>query len=65
MRPEEYINFHGPDWNTLKLYLEQQKQYQLDKLVAADSHDASQKIRGMLLMIKQILALESAANRPQ
>ena len=56
--PEQYINYNGQDWTALKLWLEGVQAQKIRLLVAATNHDESNKIRGSLAMIQQILALE-------
>lgn len=63
--PTEYINFRGADWAVIKLYLEKMLQNKIGLLIGCTSHDDSNTIRGAISAIKQILALESAANQPQ
>lgn len=62
IRPEEHINFHGRDWAALKMWLEQVKEKKIGLLVIEESHDKSNKIRGSLQLITELLALEKAAN---
>jgi hypothetical protein len=62
MRLEDHVNFHGPDWTAIKLYLEQVKENKIGLLIQAKDHDTSNQIRGALSMIQQLLALESAAH---
>lgn len=66
MDPLAYINFHSSEWKAIKMYLEKQMSLKLDQLVGAKDQDESQKVRGAIMLIKQLLALEvNAANRPQ
>jgi AMMECR1 domain-containing protein len=60
-RPEEYINFNGPEWAVLKVWLENKQETQLGMLVSDVAHDQANKIRGALGLIREILALEKAA----
>lgn len=59
----DHINFHGTDWHAIKIYLEQVKENKIGLLVSAEEHDQSNKIRGALSLIQQLLALESAAKQ--
>lgn len=62
-KPESYINFAGQDWHALKLYLKDREQHYVRALIVADTHDKSNQVRGTLLFIKQLLALETAAEQ--
>lgn len=57
------INFHGPDWARIKIHLEKKMEQKIGLLVASRDHDESNRIRGSVTMIKEILALENSANR--
>ncbi len=61
--PELMIAFQGRDWMLLKHYLQQQQATKISMLLSEESHDKSNKIRGSLQVIQQILALEDAAQR--
>ena len=61
IKPEQHINFAGSDWNALKLWLLATQENKIGLLVSADSHDKSNQIRGSLAMLREILALERAA----
>lgn len=61
MHPEEHINFHGQDWHNLKLYLNSSLDKKIGMLVQESTHDKSNQIRGAILMIKELLALEKAS----
>lgn len=63
--PVDLINFAGSDWTIIKMYLEEQRKAKVGLLIGAKSHDDSNKVRGSLAMIDQLLSLEKAANRPQ
>lgn len=58
---EDKINFHGPEWKTLKLWLEQKQQQKTEMLVSAKDHDSSNQLRGAITFIKELLAQERAA----
>lgn len=60
----QYVDFNGPTWKTIKGWLEEKKKTKTDLLIAAESHDTSNKIRGSLQFINEILALEKAAASP-
>lgn len=60
-KPEEFINFNGPEWAVLKKWLETKQEVQLGMLVSDVAHDQANKIRGALGLIREILALEKAA----
>lgn len=55
------INFYSQDWKTFKLWLLEQKESNTGLLIAADTQDKSNRIRGSLQFINTILALETAA----
>lgn len=57
----QYIDVNSPTWKIIKLWLEDKKVIKTDLLIAEDSHDKSNRIRGSLQFINEILALEKAA----
>jgi hypothetical protein len=61
MNQELDINFHGRDWILMKAYLEKMQKDKIGLLIGADSQSQSDKIRGALQLISQLLALEAAA----
>lgn len=63
VKPEEHILFAGRDWVILKAWLLEQKELKINALVRAETHDASNEVRGALKFIQQVLALEPAADR--
>lgn len=58
----QYLEFQGATWKTLKLWLEKKREIKIGMLVGAPTHDESNRIRGALSMLEEILALEKAAN---
>lgn len=60
---EETIFFAGEDWQKIKRWAAKQKEIKVGLLVSNGSHDESNKIRGSLLMLQQLLALENAAKQ--
>lgn len=58
----EHLDVNSTTWKIIKLWLEEKKKTKTDLLIAADTHDNSNKIRGSLQFINEILALEKAAN---
>lgn len=61
--PSEHIMFAGRDWQVLKSWLLSQKENKIGMLTSpSTTHDVSNQLRGSLIMIQAILALESAAN---
>lgn len=61
----QYIQYEGQQWQVLKQYLLQVKESKIGLLVSAKDHDESNKIRGAILMINQLLALEETAKQMQ
>lgn len=61
IRPEEHISFNGRDWVVLKAWLNEVKENKIGLLIRADTQEKSDKIRGTLAFIQEILALEKAA----
>lgn len=57
------INFHGGDWAAIKTWLLDSKQKKMGLLVSATDHDTSNKIRGAITMIDELLRLEEAATK--
>jgi hypothetical protein len=60
-RPEEYINFHGPEWAVLKQWLLTKQETQMGILISDITHDKANQIRGSISLIRELLALEKAA----
>jgi hypothetical protein len=65
MSYETDINFAGRDWILMKAWLKQTKETKVGLLIGAKTQEQSDKIRGALGLIDQLLALEDAANRPR
>ena len=63
--PKEFINFNGPEWNVLRIYLKEMQDRKTAMLIAENSHDESNKIRGAIIVIRELLRLETAAKGPQ
>lgn len=57
------INFGGRDWIMLRAHLEKMQKDKIGLLIGADTQEKSDKIRGALSVIQQLLALETAAPR--
>lgn len=55
------LDVNSPTWKVIKMWLEDKKKVKTDLLIAADTHDKSNQIRGSLQFITEILALEKAA----
>lgn len=58
---KQYIDFHGETWRAIVAWAEESKKSKIGLLIGADSHDKSNQIRGSLLFINELLALEKAA----
>lgn len=63
----EHIQFDGATWKALKHHLELVKQNKVRLLVAAETHDESNRIRGAIQLLDQLVALDKptmqSANR--
>jgi len=57
------MNYYGPEWESLKQWLLRTKERKTDLLVQASSWDESNKLRGALSLISELLAEEKAALR--
>lgn len=64
MLPENF-QYDGYQWQVLKQYLLGVKETKVGLLVKATDHDESNRIRGALSMLSQILALEETAKQLQ
>lgn len=64
MLPENF-QYDGYQWQVLKRYLLEVKETKVGLLVKATDHDESNRIRGALSMLSQILALEETAKQTQ
>lgn len=62
---DKYIQYDGNAWQVLKQYLLAVKETKVGLLVNATDHDESNRIRGAISMIGQILALEETAKQTQ
>lgn len=58
---EESINFNGPEWAAVERWLLSSREKKIGLLLSADNHDASQKIRGAISQIDDMLRLKKAA----
>ena len=56
-----YINFNGPEWAAIKRLLLEKKEIKTNLLIQADTHDKSNQLRGSLMLITELLSLETAA----
>ena len=67
MLPEidKHIQYDGNAWQVLKTYLLAVKETKVGLLVQATDHDESNRIRGAISMVNQILALEETAKHSQ
>lgn len=54
----QHIQFEGATWRALKHHLEVTKQNKIGLLVAESDHDKSNRIRGAIQVIDQLLALD-------
>ena len=61
IKPEEMLSFATHDWKVLKMWLLEQREQKVGLLIGASTQEQSDKYRGSIAMISQILALESAA----
>jgi hypothetical protein len=57
-----FINFNGPEWQAIKRYLQQEKDFEVQKLIGASSHDDSNKHRGAIQRLDKLLNAERDAN---
>ncbi len=64
MLPENF-QYDGYQWQVLKQYLLGVKETKVGLLVQATDHDESNRIRGAISMLNQILALEETAKQTQ
>lgn len=55
------INFYGQDWAAIKEWLLDSKKKKTGLLVSATDHDTSNKLRGAINLIDELLRLEDAA----
>lgn len=59
----EHIQFENRDWQVIKAWLLEKKERKIGLLIQAKDNDESNKIRGSLGFIQEILALETAATQ--
>lgn len=60
VNPVDHIDFEGPTWRALKMYLEQAKERKVAMLIGESTHDKSNQIRGSIGFIAELLALEKS-----
>lgn len=58
----QYIDFHSETWRAIKSWAEEKKKAKVGLLISESTHDKSNQIRGSLLFIGELLALEKAAS---
>ena len=63
MKEPLVLNYHGPEWESLKRWLLQAKERKTDLLLQVSSWDDSLQLRGAISLISEILAEEKAALR--
>ena len=56
-----HISMHSPEWAVLKKWALREKELLVQKLVKAETHDQSNKLRGAIEFINQLLAVEKDA----
>lgn len=59
----EYVNFNGPEWGAIKAWLLKTREGKVNSLIGAKTQEDSDKYRGAIGMIDQILRLDTAAHR--
>lgn len=57
----EGFNFNGSEWGALKKWLLTQRETKVGLLISAATQETSDKLRGSISMIDQLLKLENAA----
>lgn len=62
---DKFFQYDGNTWQVLTKYLLEVKANKVGLLVASNDHDESNRIRGAISMINQILALEETAKQSQ
>lgn len=60
-----FVDFGGPQWTAIKLYLEEAKESKIGLLIAPQDERKSDNLRGAIEFINQLLREEAAALRPQ
>lgn len=63
MNIEDNIDFKGPTWHAVRHLLQNMLADSIDMLCAEQTADESQKLRGRIMTIKDILAIESYSIR--
>lgn len=59
----KYINYHGPEWNAQKQWLEAQRELKVRFLIGSTSEKKSDILRGQIGFIETLLATEEAARK--
>lgn len=58
---QAFINFNGQEWHAIKRWLQEQKEVELQKLVASKNHEDSMRIRGAINKLDMLLNAEKDA----
>jgi hypothetical protein len=58
---DKHLNFNGPDWTALRMYLQEQEATKLSLLLGAKTHDDTNELRGAVKFIRHLLAIEKTA----
>lgn len=60
---EKYINFGGSEWTALRMWLKEKQEQKIALLISSDNADVSNKLRGSIGFIRELLAVEDAASK--
>ena len=60
-----FVNFGSPDWAALKLYLLEVREQRVARLISPEDERSSDRLRGAISLIDQLLSEETAALRPR
>lgn len=55
------VTLHGPEWLAVKEWLEVKHEHTVRRLIKAKTHDETQKLRGAIELIDELLFVEQDA----
>lgn len=57
------LDTHSQTWNVVKLYLKNEEEKAVSKLIGCSSHDVSNELRGTIKFIRLLLKAEEDARK--
>ena len=60
-----FVNFGSPEWAAVKRYLLEVREQRVARLISPEDERSSDRLRGAINLIDQLLSEETAALRPR